>query len=189
MLSQVRTQLVVANLTAAPALQPCSGGGSGIHWMMSQNSLGHSSGVMLYVARGPAPPSDALGCAIQDGYAFQSAFAAVYYPPYAGPTLGGTPAQRDYHSELLIAHEIGHVIGGLHELAIPPDPRIPVGGTIMSSILQYNLPRFTGELSFDGKTCMVYGNACRIEEILTEGSPTALVARAMITDRSIGGEK
>lgn len=171
--------LVLGELEPAPPLAPCGGAGSAIDWLMARTL---SSDIAVYLS-GSAPPSGAvLGCAIQDGIALGAPFAALHDPPYVGVTLGGTPWQREYHSNLLFAHEVGHILGGTHELAIPPDPSIPIGGTLMSPTLQYNVPSLSGAVDPRSGDCLSYGNVCRIREVLHASAPATMGHTARVVD-------
>ena len=171
--------LVLGELKHASPLVPCGGEGGGIDWLMGQPL---SDDVAVYLSGSAPPSSSVLGCAIQDGIALGAPFAALHDPPYVGATLGGTPWQREYHSNLLFAHEIGHILGGTHELAIPSDPSIPVGGTIMSPTLQYNLPALSGVVDPRSGDCLYYGNVCRIREVLHASASASAGHRAWVVD-------
>lgn len=124
------------------------------------------------------PNDDVLGCANQDSYGSSRAIAAVQDPPYIGPPLAATPALSGYHSQLLYAHELGHVLGGLHGLAWPQGIVSGTTGTIMYPTLQMNAPRFSGLI--EGDTCIVQGNICRIRFFVEQAahSPSLVQSRS-----------
>lgn len=123
------------------------------------------------------PTDDVLGCANQDSYGSSRAIAVVRDPPYVGPPLAATPALSVYHSQLLYAHELGHVLGGLHGLAWPQGIASGTTGTIMYPTLQMNAPRFSGLI--EGDTCIAQGNICRIRLFVgqAEHSPSLTQSR------------
>lgn len=171
----------LAGVHQGPDVEPCGGTGSALDWLAAQPRM---SDIKIYLTGAEPPPSGVLGCAAQDGIAHAAPYAAMYDPPYRGVTMGGTPAQREHHANLLFAHEIGHVLGGLHQLAAPNDPSFPTGGTLMSPVLQYNAPFLTGLLEPQSGYCLQHGNACRIREVAVSDaqSSTRMMRDSIIED-------
>lgn len=134
-------------------------------------SLSPTQGRVVLGVSGARANEQILGCAIQDGFAHGLAKAVVQDPPYDGGPLGATPETRDLHANLLYAHEIGHVLGGLHGLAWPQGNVGGATGTIMYPTLQFNIPRYSG-IAKDGQ-CVVHANICRMPLIVALGQGTA----------------
>ena len=166
----IRFALEAALPLDAPADSPCVGPDALI---LRLAALPAEPGTLhVGVAAERSDSSEPVGCAYQDGAYAGMPYAALYDPPYRTLLLAGTEAQRDHHAEILYAHEVGHLLGGLHELALPPPQTgIPVSATIMHPTLQYNLPVFSGATHESG--CLVEGNACRIASLAHAASAPA----------------
>lgn len=123
-------------------------------------SLVETSEEILLGVSGAATDGTVLGCAYQDGYATGFPVGVVRDPAYHGPPLAAHPSISELHTQILYAHEVGHLLGGLHALAWPQGHVSGATGTLMYPTIQFNVPRLSGVLS-DGQ-CIIQGNACRI---------------------------
>lgn len=145
---------------------PCDAEDSIIQELLSVND----GAVRLGLSGKERPMGATLGCAVQDGFGETStSVAAAYYSPYSSVLTSGTEVQSSHHRDLLLAHELGHLVGGTHELAWPPPSSPGITGTIMYPTLQYNIPRFSGLIH--GERCLIPGEACRIMEITRGQGP------------------
>ena len=154
-LAAVRIRLDLASVSEVASASLCEQEGS---LFSSAHERGVAPSEIRLVVAAEHGGQGVLGCANQDSYGSRYAVAVVQDPPYDSAPLG-VGELREHHANVLYAHEIGHVLGGLHGLAAPQSTVKGVTGTIMYPTLQLNIARYSGY--WDG-SCVQPGNACRI---------------------------